>query len=160
MAEDDRIHEIMRMLYVFSARPPLKFPSEAEIPQIARRLFEAARGPKSLWTKWSKERDDIAQRAAEVWVPLEDLREALNMLPGEALTATDVEQRIIALRQEAGGFGHGPDDTLKEESFKAYGEERTKGTEFIAALGLAGGVDLGGRRTPKACSRSRAARAN
>jgi hypothetical protein len=71
----------------------------------------------------------------DVWVPLDDLRDALNKLPGERLTATDVEQRVYALRHEYSGYSRGPDEELKEESFAAYADEKAKGTEFIAILG-------------------------
>ena len=33
MRDDERLHDVIRMLYEYSARPPLKFPSEAEIPE-------------------------------------------------------------------------------------------------------------------------------
>nr|WP_025824927.1 hypothetical protein [Acetobacter persici] len=108
---------------------------QAEIPKLARRILETAKGPKSLWTKWSSDREDVIKRAADVWIPLDDLREALNVLPGENLTATDVEQRLNAVRSELGGYTHGPDETLKEEAFTAYATEKAKGTEFIALLG-------------------------
>jgi hypothetical protein len=135
MAEDERLHEIVRLLHQYSARPPLKFPTDAEIPKLARRLFDTINGPMSLWTKWGKDREEIVNRAVDVWVPLNDLREALNKLPGEHLTPTDVEQRIHTLRYEHGGYPRGPDEELKEGSFAAYAEEKAKGTEFIAILG-------------------------
>lgn len=99
---------------------------QAEIPKLARRILETAKGPKSLWTKWSSDREDVIKRAADVWIPLDDLREALNVLPGENLTATDVEQRLNAVRSELGGYTHGPDETLKEEAFTAYATEKAK----------------------------------
>jgi hypothetical protein len=135
MRDEDRLHDVIRMLYEYSARPPLKFPSEAEIPKIARKILDAAYGPKSLWTKWDKDREEIIGRAVDVWVPMDDLLDALNTLPGEKLTATDVEQRLYALRNEHGGYSRGPDAAIKEASFTAYDEEKAKGTEFIAILG-------------------------
>lgn len=135
MREDDRLHDIIRLLHEYSARPPLKVPSEAEIPKIVRRILDAAYGPKSLWTKWDKDREEIISRSVEVWVPLDDLLNALNMLPGEKLTMTDVEQRLYALRNEYSGYSRGPDEAIKEASFAAYAEEKAKGTEFIAILG-------------------------
>ncbi|WP_075632293.1 hypothetical protein [Novacetimonas hansenii] len=135
MSDEQRLHEIIYLLRQYSARPPLKFPTEAEIPKLARRILETAKGPKSLWTKWSSDREDVIKRAADVWIPLDDLREALNVLPGENLTATDVEQRLNAVRSELGGYTRGPDETLKEEAFTAYATEKAKGTEFIALLG-------------------------
>jgi hypothetical protein len=135
MAEDERLHEIIRMLYQYSARPPLKFPAEAEIPNLARKILKTACGPTSLWTKWGKDREEVVNRAADVWVPLDDLRDALNKLPGERLTPIDVEQRINALRHEHSGYSRGPDEELKEGSFAAFAEEKANGTEFIAILG-------------------------
>jgi len=85
MAEDDRLHELNRLLREYSARPPLQFPSEAEIPKLAKRLLEAAIGPAALWTKWDKEREGIARRAADLWVPPDNLMAALNRLPGQLL---------------------------------------------------------------------------
>ena len=135
MTEDDKLHEIARILYEYSARPPLKFPSEAEIPKLAKKILNTAYGPTSLWTKWDKDREELVSRAVDVWVPLDDLRDALNRLPGERLTPTDVEQRIYALRHEYSGYTRGPDEELKEASFAAYAEEKATGTEFIAILG-------------------------
>jgi hypothetical protein len=39
-----------------------------QIPRVV-----TARG---LWTKWGKDRDELAERAADIWIPMEDLREA------------------------------------------------------------------------------------
>ena len=128
MAEDERLHEIIRMLHQYSARAPLKFPTEAEIPKLGQKILDTACGPTSLWTKWSKDREELVSRAVDVWVPLDDLRDALNNLPGEHLTATDVEQRVYALRHEYSGYSRGPDEELKEESFAAYAAEKAKGT--------------------------------
>ena len=135
MTDEERLSEIRRILYEYSNRPPLKFPLESAIPKIARRLLDTARGPSSLWTKWDKDREAVAQRAAILWVPLDDLRDALNSLPGEPLTAIDVEQRLYAIKQEQGGYGYGADDELKEASFEAYRQVKATGTEFIAILG-------------------------
>jgi hypothetical protein len=135
MPEDERYYEIIRILHQYSARPLLKFPNEAEIPALAKKILKAAIGPISLWAKWDKDREELARRAAEVWVPLEDLRAALNVLPGEPLTQVDVEQRLYTIRHEHGGYSSGPDEELKAAALGAYAEEKAKGTEFIAILG-------------------------
>jgi hypothetical protein len=115
MTEDERLHHVIYLLREHSARPALKFPSEAEIPKIARRIFEAATGPKSLWTKWGPERDEIATRAAELWVPTADLMEALNLLSGERLTEVDVEQQSRGFTR-CGTDMVGDDTSLHENS--------------------------------------------
>jgi len=135
MAENEQLHAVIRILQKYSARPPLKFSSAAEVPEIARKILDATYLPKSLWTKWDKNREELIGRAVDVWVPLVDLLTALNMLPGEKLTATDVEQRLNALRYENSGYSRGPSEEIKEISLDAYTEEKAKGTEFIAILG-------------------------
>ena len=133
MSDEEKLRDIVRMLQHYSARPPLKFPSEAEIPALAKKILQAVRGPTSIWTKWTDDREEVAKRAADLWVPLDDLREALNKLPGEKLTPVDVEQRVNTLRYS--DYSRGPDNDLKEESFAAFAGEKANGTEFIAILG-------------------------
>ncbi len=135
MPDDERLYDVIRLLNQYSARPPLKFPNEAEIPAVAKQILKAIDGPRSLWKKWSAEREELANRAVDVWVPLDDLRENLNRLPGDSLTPVDVAQRLDALRNEYGGWRRGPDVELKDASYAAYAEEKSKGTEFIAILG-------------------------
>jgi hypothetical protein len=62
MTEDERLREIIRLLYQYSARPPLKFPTDAEIPILAGRILKAVKGPTSLWIKWGKDREEIVKR--------------------------------------------------------------------------------------------------
>lgn len=135
MTEDERLHDITLMLYEYSAHPALKFPSELEIPKIAKKILKAACGPMALWTKWDKDREELVSRAADVWVPLVDLRDALNSLAGEPLTPVDVEQRLYAVRHQHSGYTRGPEEEIKESSLAAYAEEKARGTEFIAILG-------------------------
>ena len=49
------------------------------------------------------EREESASRAVDVWIPLDEPREALNKLPGEQLTAVDVEQRMRSATPTAAG---------------------------------------------------------
>jgi hypothetical protein len=141
MTEDERVHGIVRILYQYSARTPLKFPTEAEIPNLAKKILKTARRPTWLWTKWGKDREEVVNRAANIWVPLEDLRDALNEFPGERLTPADVEQRINALRHDHGGYSRWPDEERKAGSFAACrGESGWHGVHCHP--GLAGGVDI------------------
>jgi len=89
---------------------------------------------RGVWTKWGKDREEIAQRAADICIPMEDLRQALNAMPGPELTKVDVEQRIRDMREAPYGGGN-PPDSLEAEAFAVFAEEKAKGTEFIAILG-------------------------
>lgn len=42
----------------------------------------------------------MLESAACCWIPIADLRETLNRLPGPQLTLTDVTQRLAALEEE------------------------------------------------------------
>jgi hypothetical protein len=64
----------------------------------------------------------IIGRAVDVWVPL-DLLDAC--FPARRLTI-DVEQRLHALRNEYGGYSPGLNEAIKEASFAAYAEEKSK----------------------------------
>ena len=88
---------------------------------------------RGLWTKWSQDREEIAERAAALWVPMDDLREALNALPGPALTKVDVEQRIRDFRENR--YGSYPKPEIEAEALAAFAEEKARGTELIAVLG-------------------------
>jgi len=89
---------------------------------------------RGLWTKWGKDREDLAERAADIWIPMADLREALNALPGPKLTEVDVEQRIREFREKRYGNGY-PEKEVEAEALAVFAGEKAKGTEFVAILG-------------------------
>ena len=129
---NDRLYSIRRVLWEHS-HPTLRNMDADRIGKLAAEILRIADGDNSPWTKWGKEREQIAKRAAEVWVPDEDLRNTLNHLPGPELTNTDVAQRLYALRWDEGCSA--PDEAIKEECLVAYAQEKATGTEFIAILG-------------------------
>jgi hypothetical protein len=65
---------------------------------------------------------------------MEDLREALNALPGPTLTKVDVEQRIREIREKPYGNGY-PTKEVEAEALAVFVDEKARGTEFIAILG-------------------------
>jgi hypothetical protein len=134
MTEDTRPYDIKRLLFMHS-RPVLKYDGEQQIRDLTNAIMKIADGSDSPWTKWGELRESIARRVAEVWVPMDDLREALNGLRGPKLTVTDVEQRIRAIREEPYSGG-GPREEAKDRCLAAYAAERANGTEFIAILGF------------------------
>lgn len=99
--------------------------------EMRKQREEIAR--RAMWSKWSDEREQLLTDASEVWVPLEDLREVLNRLPGPSLTEMDVYQRLRAIWTEPYASG-APDEALRDECFAKYATEKVKGTEFIAIL--------------------------
>ena len=132
MSDDPRPYEIRRLLYQHS-RPTLKAMDDDTIAKLAKEILNIADGSDSPWTKWGKERNEIARRAADLWVTMEDVQSALNGLPGPRLTSTDVEQRIRAIREEE--YRGGLDEATKTDCLTEYAREKDTGTEFIAILG-------------------------
>src|SRR5208282_68829 len=129
---DDRLYSIRRVLWDHS-HPTLRNMNADRIAKLSVEILRIADGDNSPWTEWGKEREQVARRAAEVWVPDEDLRGVLNRLGGPELTKTDVAQRLYALRWDEGCTR--PDEAIKDECLAAYAQEKAAGTEFIAILG-------------------------
>ena len=133
MSDDPRPYQIRHLLYQ-NSRPALRAMDDEKIATLAREILKIADGSSPPWTKWGNERNEIARRAADLWVPMDDLQNTLNGLPGPRLTSTDVEQRIRAIREEEHRGGR-PDDATKSDCLAQYAREKDAGTEFIAILG-------------------------
>jgi hypothetical protein len=86
-----------------------------------------------VWSKWSDDRTEIARTAVTVWLPLDDLRDFLNRLPGPKLTEMDVYERLRWIEDNEHWMSSPPDE-LREECFTRYDKEKAKGTEFIAIV--------------------------
>jgi hypothetical protein len=67
------------------------------------------------------------------WIPVEDLRDFLNRLPGPPLTNTDVAQRMKAFEEEDHAY---PDEELQPGCLALYDKEKAEGTELPAVVGL------------------------
>jgi hypothetical protein len=131
MTDDERASDIRALLWEH-AHPTLRNMDRDRIAKLAEQILRIATD-RGLWTKWSQDREEIAERAAALWVPMDDLREALNALPGPTLTKIDVEQRIRDFREKQ--YGSYPKTEIEAEALAAFAEEKAKGTEFIAVLG-------------------------
>jgi hypothetical protein len=104
------------------------------IAQLAGRIIRAVDGRNSIWLKWSQQRELLLKSAVGCWVPLADLHEFLNRLPGPRLTATDVAQRLMAFEEE--DYAPYPDERLQEGCLAVYTHEKAEGTELPAIIGV------------------------
>lgn len=100
--------------------------------KLAQKILRRVDGENSVWQKWSALREAMLRPAAPCWIPIEDLRDALNQLPGPRLTTTDVEQRLRAMQEEDHSW---PDDELKHGCLALYEREKAAGTEMMAIIG-------------------------
>jgi len=83
--------------------------------------------------EWEGERATLLRAAAAAWIPIEDLREFLNRMPGPQLTRADVEQRLRAFYEEP--YMSYPDEELRAGCLELYAKERDAGTEMPAIIG-------------------------
>ena len=131
MTYNDRASDIRSLLWQH-AHPTLRNMDHDRIAKLAEQILRVATD-RGLWAKWSPDREEIAERAANLWIPLEDLKEALNTLPGPPLTKVDVEQRVRDFREKQ--YGSYPKSEMEADALAAFVEEKARGTEFIAVLG-------------------------
>jgi hypothetical protein len=134
MYDAERIYAVRRLLYEYVRSPSLRhLRDQHSIENLTQRIIEAVDCQPSVWRKWEGEREALLRGAAECWVPVEDLRQFLNSLPGPKLTATDVTQRLRALHEES--YSSYPDERLQEGCIEIYKREVAAGTEMPAITG-------------------------
>jgi hypothetical protein len=71
MTHDDRASDIRALLREHS-HPALRNMDHDRIAKLAEQILRIATD-RGLWTKWDPNREEIAERAANLWIPLDDL---------------------------------------------------------------------------------------
>src|SRR3989344_2015432 len=134
MFDFDRVGAVRRLVTSYLRSPSI---SHMRDPHSVDRLVEQILGAidrePSVWRKWLAERETFLQAAAPYWLPLEDLRNFLNGLPGPPLTLTDVEQRVRAINDSP--FTSRRDEELRPGCEALYAREKAEGTELAAIVG-------------------------
>jgi len=134
MFDSERLQAVRRLVGEYVRSPSLRHLRDPHsINSFAHQIIQAIDREPSVWRKWEGVRDGLLRNAAGCWVPIEDLREFLNTLPGSALTETDVVQRLRAIHEEPSGTY--PDEELREGCEELYGREKVEGTELPAIIG-------------------------
>jgi hypothetical protein len=133
MENGDDVNRVARLIarYVESpSRSHIRHPKsiDALSNEIVREISD--RNP--MRQKWSAHREALALKAAPCWIPPEDLRAALNALPGPPLTNTDLEQRLKDFVRDS-MIGQ-PNPDLKDQCREMYEAEKGQGTEFAAIV--------------------------
>ena len=133
MTEDQRLGAIRSLLVDYLRSPSLRHVRDPfSIAKLATEILRAVDRPTGPWLKWNGLRDAELTAAATTWIPIEDLRQYLNSVPGARLTQTDVEQRLRAIQEE--GYDLYPDSRMKEACLARYELERNAGTEMSAII--------------------------
>lgn len=134
MLEDERVWSVKHLLFDYVKSPSLRHIRDPNsVSTLARNIVARIDQANAIWQKWDGQRELLIKSAVGCWVPIEDLRDFLNSMPGPSLTTTDVAQRLRALEEE---------DTFRfpREEFKAgclalYEREKAEGTELPAIVG-------------------------
>ncbi len=130
-AED--VSKVARLIarYVESpSRSHIRHPNS--IDALAHEIVREISGRNPTRQKWTAHREALALKATPCWIPEEDLREALNAMPGPALTKMDLEQRLKDFVKDY--QTNEPDPNLRAGCLGIYDAEKSQGTEFAAIV--------------------------
>ncbi len=135
MKEDERIWAVKDALFDYVKSPSLRHIRDPHsIIKLAQEIVRRIDRGSSVWKKWDGQREVLLKSTVGCWVPIEDLREFLNRLPGPALTTTDVAQRLKAFEDE--DYYSYPKEELQPGCLALYEKEKAEGTELPAIVGL------------------------
>ncbi len=136
MADDERVESVKALLADYVRSPSLRHVRDPySLDRLAKEIVRRADRGNSIWRKWIGQRDEFLRSTLFLWLPIEDVRDFLNGMPGPKLTKTDVAQRLIALEEEGHGFAP-PNPDLRAECLVMYEKEKTEGTEMAAIVSL------------------------
>lgn len=134
MFETDRDRAVRKLVTEYLRSPSISHMRDPHsIDQLVEQIIGAIDREPSVWRKWQGKREAFLKAAAPYWLPLEDLRDFLNAMPGPALTPTDVEQRVRAINEEP--YTSRRDEDLRPGCEALYAREMAEGTELAAIVG-------------------------
>jgi hypothetical protein len=135
MPEDDSLQAIKDLLFNFVRSHSLRHIRDPHtVIVLANEIMRVVNGRNSIWLKWDEQREKLVKSAVGCWIPLDDLRDFLNRLPGPALTTADVTQRMRAFEDE--DYSSYPKEELQPGCLTIYEREKANGTELPAIIGL------------------------
>jgi hypothetical protein len=135
MREDQRVWAIKQLLFEYVASPSLKHIREpASVNKLANEIVRSVDRGESMWGKWTAQRELLTKSAVPCWIPVEDLRDFLNGMPGQRLTTVDVDQRRKAFEEE--DFSEFAKEEFRAGCEAVYRAEKAAGTELPAIVGL------------------------
>lgn len=135
VAEDERIWAVKYHLIDYVKSPSLRHIRDPHsLHKLAQEIVRQLDRSNSIWKKWDGQREVLLKSALNCWIPIEDLRDFLNQMPGPPLTTTDVAQRLRAFEDED-HYSY-PNEKLQPGCLTLYEKEKSEGTELPAVIGL------------------------
>jgi hypothetical protein len=135
MREDERLWAVKELLSDYVKSPSLRHIRDPySIARLAQDIVKRIDRGNSIWKKWDGQRELLLKSALPCWIPVDDLREFLNAMPGPPLTTTDVSQRLKAFEDEE--YYSYPREELRPGCVEIYEKEKAEGTELPAIIQL------------------------
>lgn len=98
---DERIWAIKYLLFDYVKSPSLRHIRDPHsVTKLAQEIVKRIDRGNAIWGKWDGQREVVLKSAVACWIPIEDMRDFLNRMPGPPLTITDVAQRLKAFEEE------------------------------------------------------------
>lgn len=134
MREDERVWAVKELLLDYVKSPSLRHIRDLHsVNRLAQEIAKRIDRGNSIWTKWDGQREVLLKSAVPCWIPIEDLREFFNRMPGPPLTTTDVVQRLKAFEEEDIDYAQ---EEFQPRCLALYEKEKAQGTELPAIIGL------------------------
>jgi hypothetical protein len=133
MREDERVWAVKELLFDYVKSPSLRHIRDPHsVIRLAQEIVRRIDRGNSIWQKWDGQRELLLKSALCCWIPVADMRDFLNAMPGPPLTMTDVAQRQKALEEEHDY----PKEELQAGCLAIYDKEKAEGTELPAIIQL------------------------
>jgi hypothetical protein len=133
MREDERVWSVKELLFDYVKSPSLRHIRDPHsVTRLAQEIVRRIDRGNSIWQKWDGQRELLLKSALCCWIPVADMRDFLNAMPGPQLTTTDVAQRLKALEEEE-HYDY-PREELQAGCLAIYEKEETEGTELPAII--------------------------
>ena len=134
MRDDERVWTVKELLFDYVKSPSLRHIRDPHsVNRLAQEIVRRIDRGNSIWRKWDGQREVLLRSAVGCWIPIEDIRDFLNRMPGPPLTTTDVAQRLKAFEDEEHTW---PDEELQPGCLVLFEQEKAGGTELPAIIQL------------------------
>jgi hypothetical protein len=134
MTEDERVYAVKEILFDYVKSPSLRHIRDPHsVSRLAREIVTRIDRGNSIWRKWDGQREVLLKSAVPCWIPIEELRDFLNGMPGPSLTTTDVAQRLKAFEEECSDYSQ---EEFQSGCLALYEKEKALGTALPAIIGL------------------------
>lgn len=134
MDSNDQVRAVKELLFNHVCTPYQRHIRDGwAIHLLANEIVEKLRQRDGVWRKWTEQRETLVKSATDCWIPIEDLQEYLNGMPGPQLTRMDVAQRLRAFQEDE--YGSRPNEGVKSGCRLIFEKEKAEGTELPAIIG-------------------------